>query len=255
MALPSLLLVALLGATRDDKGEGRLKHVEAEVRDDLDGVVTAAISNDGKFLYASAWKGGTLVVFARDAATGKLDHKQTIADTDDPGGHHDDRPQPRRSPGRRQRLPNPKHDPVQAGDGATGELTQADIAKNGENELKPAFPIDVAFSADSRFVYVLDDNGPGDGVDGSLLTFRVKDDKLEYVATDVGMDNCYAAARGIAVHPDGKTLFIACNDANTLVVADRDKETGQTSVRPGSQGRRRRRPSIRRQAMGVVISP
>lgn len=64
-----------------------------------------------------------------------------------------------------------------------------------------------------------------------MTTFRIKEGKLEMVASDPGKDGCYAGARGMAMHPSGKTLFVACRTAGTLVVANRDVETGKTTVR------------------------
>ena len=252
-AMTVLTLVVMLGASRDDKGEGRLTFVEAEPRDDLDGVVTAAISPDGKFLYASSWKAGAVVVFTRDAQTGKLEPKQTISDPDVLGGATTIA----LSPDGRWAIANAfqtKSVILLGRDAETGELTQADVARDGEKEVRVEFPIDVAFSRDSRFVYVLDDEGPGEEPEGSVLTFRVNDGKLEHVATDVGVEKCYAGARGIAVHPDGKTLFIVCRQAGTLVVADCDKETGKTSVRQIIQDEKGDVHGLGG-AMGVVASP
>src|SRR4051794_15848814 len=74
--MSTLTLVAgLMGA--DDKG--RLKLVESVPRDDLVAVTGVAISPDGKYLYSASWQAATLSTFARDAKTGKLEHKQTLS--------------------------------------------------------------------------------------------------------------------------------------------------------------------------------
>jgi hypothetical protein len=50
-----VLGVANVSADDPSKG-GRLELVESLPRDELDSVVKAVVSPDGKFLYASAWK-------------------------------------------------------------------------------------------------------------------------------------------------------------------------------------------------------
>lgn len=89
---------------------------------------------------------------------------------------------------------------------------------------------------------------------GAVVAFRVTDGKLEPTGTDQDKDGCYAGARGIAVRPDGKAIFVACSDANTLVAADRDPATGKTRVRQvvrdGEGG-----VHALGGAMGVAVSP
>ncbi len=91
-ALPMLLTAALLlPATTpiaDGKGggdptkvtDGAPEPVEVYKRDDLGAPTSVVVSPDGKFLYASAWKSASHVVFKRDAASGKLEHVQTLSD-------------------------------------------------------------------------------------------------------------------------------------------------------------------------------
>jgi hypothetical protein len=52
----------------------------------LDSVVKAVVRPDGKFLYASSWKLSSVLTFARDPQTGKLELKQTITDADNLDG-------------------------------------------------------------------------------------------------------------------------------------------------------------------------
>ena len=67
-------------AARIDKGEGRLKLVEAEPHDELQTVTTTTMSADGKILYAASWGIATLNVYARDVKAGLLRNTQTITD-------------------------------------------------------------------------------------------------------------------------------------------------------------------------------
>jgi 6-phosphogluconolactonase (cycloisomerase 2 family) len=241
-----VVAVGLFPAAAQEKGEGWLKLIESVPQEDLNSVNTAVISPDGKFLYSSSWQPAKLCVFARDAKTGKLAHKQTMADEDFLGGVTSIA----LSPDGRFALAasfRSKAAALYLRNATTGELSRSDAVRDGEKGVSLQFAVVAAFSPDSRFGYILDDNG-------AVVAFRLNDGKLELVDTDQGKDECYAGARGIAFHPDGKTIFVACQTANALVAADRDPETGKTSVRQivkdeaddvhGLAG-----------AMGVVVSP
>ncbi|MCA1686695.1 MAG: lactonase family protein [Planctomycetia bacterium] len=81
MTLGLLLLASWSGLAAEPEkvGEGRLRFVESVPRLELDGVVSATISPEGKFLYAASWKAGSVTAFARDPQSGKVEHKQTIS--------------------------------------------------------------------------------------------------------------------------------------------------------------------------------
>ncbi len=87
------------------RGGPAQKLIESAPRDALDSVVTAVISPDGKFLYASSWKLGAVLTFARDQQTGKLDLKQTVIDPENLAGVGGLALQPRRPASRRGRVP------------------------------------------------------------------------------------------------------------------------------------------------------
>lgn len=230
-----LLVSGAVGAEKaKEKGEGRLKPLEAVPRDDLDGTVSVALSADGKFLYAASWKAATVGVFTRDVKSGKLDHKQTVADPENLGGTTTVVLSPDGKVAVATAFMS-KTAVLFLRDPQSGELTRLNVARDGENEVSLGMSIDAAFSPDGKFLYVLDDSHP-DKNDanarlGAVIAFRMKDGKLELVGEDTGKDGCYAGARGIAFHPDGKTLVVACTRAGTLVVADRDGTTGKTNVR------------------------
>jgi 6-phosphogluconolactonase (cycloisomerase 2 family) len=229
-----------------EKGDGRLKHIESVPRDDLETTVTADISPDGKFLYSASWNVGTATVFARDPKTGRLEHKQTITDPDNLAGttaltvSPDGRYAIASAFRSRTAVLYLRH-------AETGELSPSDVARDGEKDVHMQWPIDAAFSPDSKFAYVIDDTA------GTVLAFRVNDGKLELVGIDEGKDGCYGGARGLAFHPNGKTLFVASRTGG-LAVADRDEATGKTSVRQVIKDEEGDAHGLEG-AMGVAVSP
>jgi len=224
-----VLMVGMIGAAPEDKGDGRLKLVEAVPRDDLGAVTGLAIDPDGKFLYAASWQSATVTGFARDAKTGKLDPRQTIFSPDALAGTTSLTV----SPDGRFAVASAfrsKSAILYTRNATTGELIQADAVRDGERGVGFHFPIRSAVSPDSKFAYILDDGG-GNGGPGAVVAFRIRDDRLELVATDEGNDGCYRGTRGCVFHPNNKTLFVTGSRPGTLVVADCDETTGRTSVR------------------------
>src|SRR5262245_52276092 len=82
----AVVLGAGVSHAADKEPGGRLKLVESVPRDELNTVVTAVVSPDGRFLYASSWRPAIVTVFARDRETGKLELKQTITEPDNLNG-------------------------------------------------------------------------------------------------------------------------------------------------------------------------
>lgn len=219
--------VILMGAAGPG-AEGRLALVESVRRDDLDAVVSATISRDGRYLHAASWRPATIATFGRNAETGKLALKQRITDRELLGGATT----VALSPDGRLAVAvafMAKTVALFGIDAEDGGLIPKDSARDGDKGAKLPFPIDAVFSTDGRFVHVLDDVGPSG--QGAVATFRVVAGKLELVETNEGKDGCYTGGRGLAATPDGKSLLVVSDRAGTLVVADRDKETGKTSVR------------------------
>jgi 6-phosphogluconolactonase (cycloisomerase 2 family) len=226
----AVVLGVSVAQAADKEPGGRLKLVEAVPRDELNSVVTAVVSPDGRFLYTSSWRQGIVTVFARDRETGRLELKQTITDADNLNGVTG----LALSPDGRLAIAtafSSKTTLLYSRNPENGSLARLDLARDGEGGVRLGFPIDVAFAPDSKTVCVVDDNGLGDEGKGAVASFRIQDDKLVAAGIDEGRDGCYAGARGLAFHPDGKTLLVACNRAGTLVVADHDPASGRTSVR------------------------
>ena len=220
---------------RQRTGFGKLLPASSVSRDGLHMVTSVEVSPDGKFLYASAWQVATISVFQRDPMSGELQFVQELSDPDILNGATAVRLSPKgrfavASAFRSQTAVLYRRDPMD------GKLARLDVARNGEGEVKGLqWPVDAAFSPDSRFVYVIDSTGPGgaDGVrTGSVTVFRISEKgKLEFIEANTGESSCFSGARGIAIHPDGKTIVVTASSAGTLVVLDRDAKTGKTTVR------------------------
>ena len=64
------------------------------------------------------------------------------------------------------------------------------------------------------------------------MALRVTENgRLQHVETNVGLNGCFAAARGVTVHPNGNSVYVTASNAGTLVVADRDQDSGKLKVR------------------------
>ena len=184
------------------------------------------LSRDGKFLYATCWNPGSLVVFARDPMTGNLTHVQTIGKLPELLGATG------------LRCPRTVGSPSSAAfqskavvlfrrNQESGKLTQLDVAARSGQDLE--FPIAVAFSPDGKFVCIADDGGkPGHS---GVRVYKLAGEKLIDAGMDLGRNRCYSGARGLAFHPDGKALFVACCLPGSLVVADFNPDSGAIKVR------------------------
>ena len=120
------------------------------------------------------------------------------------------------------------------------------------------FPVVAAFSPDSKFVYVLDDMGPGEAGQGAVTTFRIKDGKLELVACDEGKDGCYG---GRAVWPSTRAAKRSSSRAHgparsSSPTATRNRQDESQAGRQGRRGRcswSRRRDGSGRERNGRFV--
>ncbi|MGE3315599.1 MAG: lactonase family protein [Planctomycetaceae bacterium] len=118
----------------------------------------------------------------------------------------------------------------------TGKLTITDTLTSGERDtLGLRWPSDVAVSPDSRFVYVSDSRAPGRAINpdknkGAITILRPSEGKLHFVEANIGENDCFGGSRCVLCHPDGRLLFTMNHKANTLVVCERDTETGRIRI-------------------------
>ncbi|HEY3969354.1 MAG TPA: beta-propeller fold lactonase family protein, partial [Planctomycetaceae bacterium] len=191
----------------------------------LQGAVTVELSRDGRYVYVPGHVAAAINVFRRDSRTGELAIQQCIVDRDQMDGVVT------------LRLSTDGKFAVAAAcrsktialysrDETNGELTLASMRRQEpDGELQNLeWPINAIFSTDGKFVYVIDDHK------GTVLVFRCTGG-LTFVEIFEGPDHCFDGARGLTAHPDGKTLYISSHRAGTLVVLNRDPETGKVSIR------------------------
>jgi 6-phosphogluconolactonase (cycloisomerase 2 family) len=207
---PALAVIFAIGPARADEKEqgGTLKLVGSVPRDELDSVVTALVSPDGKFLYASSWKMATIAMYARDSETGTRTLKQSIADPENLAGVtglalNADGSLAVATAFEAKTVVLFTRNPE------SGLLGRVDVARDGENGVRLGFSVDAAFTPDSRDVCAIDDVSLGDKGGGAIVSFHIRDGKLEIASTDLARERCYVGARGPAIHPGGKLLFVS----------------------------------------------
>lgn len=215
----------------EDDGIGKLDFVGSTKRDKLQMVTSVEVSADGKFLYASAWRPATITVFERDAVSGQLKQVQELTDPE----HLQGTTALRISPDGQYAVASAfsaRTAVLFRRDAKSGKLKKLNVAQDSVDGVTGlTWPIDVAFSPDSKFAYIVDSRGPSDTdiSAGSVTVFRIADDELEFV--EAGQDSGFANVRGIAVSPDGNDIAVTSSDAATLIVLNRIESSGKTSTR------------------------
>lgn len=229
VALLSLILVFAISPSprisADEPFDGSLELVSKTARPTLAGVTSVEVSKDGRYLYAAAWQSDAVNVFSRDLDSGELTHLQEIVDDE----YLDGAVALRLSSDGKYAVATS----FQSGTvclfqiAEDGQLDMKDVVVDGENDVAGLdFAIDATFSKDGKFVYCAN----GRGIDG-ISTIAVEDDKLRFIETNAGIDGCLQNARAVVAHPDGETILVAGSEANSLVVFDRDAESGTTDLR------------------------
>jgi 6-phosphogluconolactonase (cycloisomerase 2 family) len=207
---------------------GRLDYIDHLTREDLLSVTSIETSPDGRYAYAAAYNVPALTVFKRDGKTGRLEHIQTISDSDNLQGAVSARVSP---DGRYVACTAFRSNTVSLfeRDKAAGTINMLDIVKQDQRGGQGlSWVIDVVFSPDSRFLYSIADHGQG----AALSVFRITAErKLELVETNHGEDKCFLGARGVAISPKGAWIYVSSYQASSLVVLDRDAASGKTKLR------------------------
>lgn len=207
------------------KPSGRLVFETSVTRDDLQGLNSVEVSTDGRFVYATPWPIGAVVVFERDARKGGLTHVQTLRDPGQLAGDTSIAFSPSGNFAVAACF-NAKTAVLMRRDPKTGKLTILDSARDGEKEVTGLdFAIDARFSPDGKHIYVLD------GGRGGIAIFKMGENKLEFLESFAGEDNCLANSRDAAFDPKGNLMYVTSSDANTLTVLNRDPQSGVLKVK------------------------
>lgn len=248
--------LAINRASGQDEPTGRLEFADKVNDDALEMVTSVEVSEDGKFLYASAWQAAAVTVWQRDLETGGLTKIQTIEAPDILNGAA----ALRLSPDQRYAVASAFRSQSAVlfeRDAETGKLKKLDVATNDVDGVSGLnWAIDVAFSPDSKFVYVIDSRGSAIafGVSsGSVTVFRITDEQqLEFV--EAGQDSSFADVRGIAPTPDGEQLVVVSSTAASMAVLGRHQQSGKTHTQQVIEDERGGVHALDG-AMALVISP
>ena len=200
----------------------QLEYVDSAVDGELDAPTSVVVSPDGRFVYASAYKSGSHAVFSRDQKTGMLKVVQTVQ-KEHLGGSTALRLS---KDGKLAAAASFRGRAVslylRAAD--SGLLTDVDTARSGQpSNLRLQYPIDLSFSHDGRYVDVLDSS--------NVAVFEIVSDDgspaLKFVESF--SDPALVSGRGVYHHPSGKYVFVASNRKHSLVVLERDEDSGKLS--------------------------
>ena len=87
----------------------------------------------------------------------------------------------------------------------------------------------VEFSTDSKFIFVAEDSGDADALDGALVTLRV-DDESNLQWQEKTHHACFDNSSGLVVHPNGKRLYVTSEANGSLAACAVDPRSGEVSV-------------------------
>jgi 6-phosphogluconolactonase (cycloisomerase 2 family) len=195
---------AVYGFQRDSYS-GRLELIQAlSSPGDLNGVTSLRLSSDGRYAVSAAFRSNAVTLFRRDPQSGEL----KIVDRIRGSSTSSSRPDP---------FGGRAADPF-------GALSAPVGATLPSGDLR--FVIEAVFVPDSRDIYALGCNSE------TVVALRVTDDdRLKVLQVIRSQDKCFANARGIAITPDGRSIYVAAQRGDSLTVLERDPDTGKAEIR------------------------
>jgi len=227
----AFILTAEATTEQQSRGSGKLAYIDHLSSDEnLARPTSIALSPDGQHLYVTAYGARCMAILRRDQLTGYIKRLDSI---------------PLKGAFAARVSPNGRYvicSDVKSGpdyysgtntvtlferDQSTGELALLDSVRNEENGIDSLDNVvDICFSPNSEFVYVIGCRS------AAVAAFRITvSKKLALVQSNKGQDRCFNGARGIAISPDGKYVYVTSVDAGTLVVLQRNTETGKISLK------------------------
>lgn len=229
---------SLLGQDAKKSAYGKLTYVGSITSPKLDSVNSITTDAEGKFVYASSWGANTVNVYARDPLSGSLTNVQEMTSDRDLEGVTSIRLSGDQEYGASAAFRS-RTAVLFKRDKATGSLRFMDVARSGEKGVQGMeWAIDVTMSNDHRFVFVADPKGPGAQSPttrknkGGIVVFEVTDkDRLKWIETNIGEEDCFDGVRGILMLPDQKTLVATTSTAGKVVVLDWDSDKKKTKIR------------------------
>lgn len=222
LAISASALLPTLAVMAD---EVPLIHRSSLEAPELKGVVDLAASPDGKTIYASAFKSKTLATLKWDVETKTLTPDTWIRDKQlgttvsvaaSPDGRW-----------------------LAASSISTRSIVLCEVTADGVVRIVDritgpdiqfpnfAFPTEVAFSPDSKFIYTCLDRV------GAIVVLKIgenEDGRLEGVQQFSPGNGCLNGSRGLAMTKDGEYLFAASREPGNIVAMKRDKDTGQLTM-------------------------
>lgn len=199
------------------------QHASTYQRPELAGANRIVMSSDGSHVYCAAWRGNTIVSF-KTAEHGALEHLESYTDPRLEGviklELSNDGSQLASICLRSNRICMFKRDPKSGG-----------LTFSGFSNANLTWPVAIAFSPDSRFLYVADAGGSGSSptAKSQIVVFEVSNgETVEEIARYMPA-NCLGM-RNVTVSPDGKHCYACCSSSGNVFVFSRDEESGKLTV-------------------------
>ncbi|MBD3276383.1 MAG: beta-propeller fold lactonase family protein [Candidatus Marinimicrobia bacterium] len=252
--IPVQKVIGWESETPAERGENKVYYTTSLTDRDLSSVTSTEVHKSGEYVYATAYRGSNIIVYSRDKKTGKLQKQNQIHDPDLLNGVVSMRLCGGSKYAAAMSFLAKTVTLYKCGD--DGNLELLDYARNGQDGVEGmTWPVDGVFSPDNKFLFVVNSKTSGNNPVSGISVLKItSDNRLEFVENSLGEDASFDGARGIALHPEKKVLYIAANKSHKLAAATWDDATGKLSVKQvisDGAGKANGLEGI----MGVALSP